>query len=138
MWIENGFNQASTYFDGEHIRMKEINATIRRASFIEDTIKANASLRVKEQSGFEIKKLTTQFRMTPEIMEFSNFLLKTKLILWFFSIAMFFVFVYIFRDYLIANLSHLHFIQFFIIIILFPFLGKVVEGMRRSSSFPMY
>ena len=78
MWIENGFNQASTYFDGEHIRMKEINATIRRASFIEDTIKANASLRVKEQSGFEIKKLTTQFRMTPEIMEFSNFLLKTN------------------------------------------------------------
>lgn len=78
MWIENGFNQPTSYFDGEHIRMKEINASIRRASFIEDTIRAIVSLRVKERSGFEIKKLSTQFRMTPEIMEFNQFLLKTN------------------------------------------------------------
>jgi len=78
IWIENGFNAPSPYFDGNHIRIKDINANIRRASFIEDTIKASVNLRVKERSGFEIKKLSTQFRMTPEIMEFSNFLLKTN------------------------------------------------------------
>jgi len=78
MWIENGFNKPTPFFDGEHIRMRDINANIYKANFIEDTIKATISLQLKEQSGFEIKKLTTQFRMTPEIMEFNKFLLKTK------------------------------------------------------------
>jgi len=78
IWIENGFNKPSSYFDSEHIRMKDINASIQKASFIEDTIKAKVSLHVKEQSGFEIKKLNTQFKMTPEIMEFSNLFLKTN------------------------------------------------------------
>jgi hypothetical protein len=78
IWIENGFNQPRPYFDEEHIRMKDINATIRKASFIDDTIKASVNLRVKERSGFEIKKLSTQFRMTPEIMEFNKLLLKTN------------------------------------------------------------
>ena len=78
IWIENGFNQPISNFDVDHIRMKDINASIRNASFIEDTIKASVSLRVKERSGFEIKKLSTQFRMTPEIMEFNKLLLKTN------------------------------------------------------------
>lgn len=78
IWIENGFNKPTPYFDGEHIRMKDINASIHKASFVEDTIQATVSLRVKEQSGFEIKKLSTQFKMTPEIMEFNKLLLKTN------------------------------------------------------------
>ena len=78
MWIENGYNKPSSYFDSEHIRMKEINASVYNVSYVEDTIKARVSLSVKEQSGFEIKKLTTKFRMTPTIMEFGNFLLKTN------------------------------------------------------------
>lgn len=78
MCIENGFAAPQTYFDGEHIRMKEINAHIFNVSFIEDTILAKVNLRVKERSGFEIKKLNTQFKLTPEIMEFSNLLLKTN------------------------------------------------------------
>jgi hypothetical protein len=78
MWIENGFNKPISNFDVDHIRMKDINATIHKASFIEDTIKASVNLRIKERSGFEIKKLSTQFKMTPEIMEFNKFLLKTN------------------------------------------------------------
>jgi len=78
IWIENGFKQPISNFDVDHIRMKDINANIRKVSFIEDTIKAIVNLRVKEQSGFEIKKLSTQFRMTPEIMEFNKLLLKTN------------------------------------------------------------
>jgi len=78
MWIENGFSQPISNFDVDHIRMKDINANIHKVSFIEDTVRATVSLRVKEQSGFEIKKLSTQFKMTPEIMEFNKFLLKTN------------------------------------------------------------
>lgn len=78
VWIENGFNKPISNFDVDHIRMKDINANIHKVSFIEDTIKATVNLSVKEQSGFEIKKLSTTFRMTPEIMEFNKLLLKTN------------------------------------------------------------
>ena len=78
MWIENGLKSPISNFDIDHIRMKDINANIRKVSIIEDTIKATVNLRVKEQSGFEIKKLSTQFKMTPEIMEFNKLLLKTN------------------------------------------------------------
>ncbi len=77
-WIENGYNKPSTYFDGDHIRMQDINANIKNISFNKDTIKAKVNLSVKEQSGFEIKKLLTNFKLTPEIMEFSSLHLKTN------------------------------------------------------------
>jgi hypothetical protein len=77
-WIEQGFNQPLNYFDGEHIRMHELNANLKNISFNKDTIKAKVNLSVKEQSGFEIKKLITNFRLTPEIMEFSALHLKTN------------------------------------------------------------
>ena len=78
MWIEDGFEKPVSYFDGEHIKMSSINATIQNASFKEDTIKASVTLSVKERSGFEIKKLKTQFRLTPQIMEFAQLSLKTN------------------------------------------------------------
>jgi hypothetical protein len=78
IWIEYGFGQPVPYFDEEHIRMQNLNATIDNASFIADTIKASVKLSLKERSGFVIKKLATQFRMTPQIMEFAALLLKTN------------------------------------------------------------
>jgi hypothetical protein len=79
MLIEYGFNKPYSYFDGEHIRMHDINAKINKVSLIEDTIKANVkSLQVKERSGFEIKKLSTVFKLTPKIMEFDKLNLKTN------------------------------------------------------------
>ena len=77
-WIENGYQQPSTYFDGDHIRMQDINASLKNISFNKDTIKAKVNLSVKEQSGFEIKKLITNFKLTPKIMEFSALHLKTN------------------------------------------------------------
>jgi len=77
-WIENGFNEPLNYFDGDHIRMREINAHLINISFNKDTIQAKANLSLKEQSGFEIKKLLTNFKLTPEIMEFSALHLKTN------------------------------------------------------------
>jgi len=79
MWIEYEYNKPYNYFDGQHIRMHDINATINKVSFIDDTIKAKIqSLQVKERSGFEIKKLTAAFRLTPQIMEFDQLYLKTN------------------------------------------------------------
>ena len=77
-WIEQGFNQPLNNFDGEHIRIQNINALLKNISFNKDTIHAKVNLSLKEQSGFEIKKLLTNFKMTPEIMEFSALHLKTN------------------------------------------------------------
>ena len=77
-WIENGFAKPLTEFDGEHIRMQDLNATIKNFNFSEDTIKAQVDLQLKERSGFHIKQLQTNFRMTPEMMELNNLLLKTN------------------------------------------------------------
>ena len=79
MWIEYGYKRPVNYFDGEHIRMHDINANIKNVVFKGDTITAKVnSLQVKERSGFEIKKLTTSFKLTPKIMEFDSLLLKTN------------------------------------------------------------
>ena len=79
IWIEYGYKRPLNYFDGEHIRMQELNASINNIHFNEDTITAKVnSLRLKERSGFEIKKLTTAFKLTPKIMEFNQLLLKTN------------------------------------------------------------
>ena len=77
-WIENGYNTPSSYFDADHIRMQDINANLKSISFNKDTIQAKVNLSVKEQSGFEIKKLLTNFKLTPAIMEFSALHLKTN------------------------------------------------------------
>jgi len=78
IWIEYGFGQPVPHFDSEHIRMQDLNATIDNANFIADTIRASVKLSLKERSGFVIKKLATQFRMTPQIMEFSALSLITN------------------------------------------------------------
>ena len=79
IWIEYGYQKPVSYFDVDHIRMNEINASIKQVKFIEDTITANVeSLQVKERSGFVIKKLITKFRFTPKIMEFDSLLLRTN------------------------------------------------------------
>jgi hypothetical protein len=78
IWIEYGFGQPVSHFDSEHIRMQNLNASIDNANFIADTIKATVKLSLQERSGFVIKKLATQFRMTPQIMEFAALTLKTN------------------------------------------------------------
>ena len=78
IWIEYGFGKPVPYFDEEHIRIQDLNATINNANFVADTIKASVQLSLKERSGFIIKKLATQFKMTPQIMEFAALSLKTN------------------------------------------------------------
>jgi hypothetical protein len=79
IWIEDGNDNPIQTFDGMHIRMQDLNASIHNISKINDTIKATVSnLSVKERSGLEIKKLTTLFTFTPTLMEFNQLNLKTN------------------------------------------------------------
>lgn len=59
------------YFDAMHLRFDKITANVSNVSFLKDTIKANIALAGKERSGFELRKLKTRFRLTPQIMEFA-------------------------------------------------------------------
>lgn len=66
------------YFDGNDLFFSKINGKIENFSFIKDTIKANINLAARERSGFDLKKLKTQFRLTPQIMEFAKLDLRTN------------------------------------------------------------
>lgn len=65
-------------FDGQHISFHSLSGTIGNLMFQNDTLWANITLLGKERSGLEIKKITTDFRITPEIMEFRNLDLETN------------------------------------------------------------
>ena len=70
--------KADAGFDGLHIDFRQINGDVDDFSFFQDTIKANVSLSSRERSGLVVKKLSAKFRLTPQIMEFSNLLLRTN------------------------------------------------------------
>ena len=79
IWLEDGYEKPIETFDGMHVRIQDINASIQNISKINDTLKATiADLNAKERSGIEIKKLTSLFKFTPTIMEFNNLNLKTN------------------------------------------------------------
>ena len=79
VWIEHGNKKPEAYFDGDHIRIEDLNATLKDIKIKEDTIRANVQLlQLKERSGLEIKKLSTLFKLTPKIMEFDQLSLKTN------------------------------------------------------------
>lgn len=67
-----------TNFDPLHIRFDRINGTLSNITFIKDTIRANVDLSAKERSGFDLRKLKANFKLTPQIMEFANLNLITK------------------------------------------------------------
>lgn len=67
-----------TNFDPLHIQFNKINGSLTNISFIKDTIRANVDLSAKERSGFELRKLKANFKLTPQIMEFAKLNLVTK------------------------------------------------------------
>ncbi|MFZ1529572.1 MAG: translocation/assembly module TamB domain-containing protein [Ferruginibacter sp.] len=66
------------YFDGMHILFSGINGTLQNVLFLNDTLSAKVDLSAKEHSGFEVKKLQSNMRFTPELMEFNNLDLQTN------------------------------------------------------------
>ena len=59
-------------FDGKHLLFSAINGTMSNLLFLHDTLTANISLSAKEKSGLLIKKLYSDIKLTPELMEFNN------------------------------------------------------------------
>ena len=69
--------QPSTGFDGRFISFNQINGEVKDFTFINDTIRANLALSTVERSGFTVKEIKAKFRLTPQVMEFSNLLIRT-------------------------------------------------------------
>ncbi|HUR65947.1 MAG TPA: translocation/assembly module TamB domain-containing protein [Chitinophagaceae bacterium] len=67
-----------SYFDGKHIFFTEINGDWSNASFIGDTVFSTMKLSAKERSGFELKGLSADMKMTPQGMFFRNMELVTN------------------------------------------------------------
>ncbi|MFT3981428.1 MAG: translocation/assembly module TamB domain-containing protein [Ferruginibacter sp.] len=65
-------------FDGQHILFKNINGNFSNLLFLNDTLHTSISLSAKERSGLEIKKLESNLKFTPELMEFNNLDLQTN------------------------------------------------------------
>ena len=59
-------------FDGKHLLFKNLNGSIKNLLFLRDTLSMNVLLSAQERSGFEIKKLESALKFTPELMEFKN------------------------------------------------------------------
>lgn len=66
------------YFAPHHIRFNEINLSLTNTSLIKDSVIGDLTLRTKERSGFEVKKLSSRFKMSPVEMEFSQLDLETN------------------------------------------------------------
>lgn len=83
--IKNGTYQNLTrterapypYFDALNLLFDKINGSVSDLSFIKDTIKADINLAAKERSGLDIRKLKSNLRLTPQMMEFSKLELVT-------------------------------------------------------------
>lgn len=62
----------TNHFDGLHLKFGSISGNIKDLSFRSDTLAAHLKLSTKERSGFSVNKIESDFRFTPDIMEFSN------------------------------------------------------------------
>ena len=69
---DNGKVPDLNLFDEGHIIASAINGDLKNVRVEKDTFTANANLTAKDRSGFEIKKLTTAYKFTPQQMEFNN------------------------------------------------------------------
>jgi hypothetical protein len=69
---------AFTYFDGKHLEFSKINTTFTNISWQKDTITAHLYLQTKERSGFEVKDMNADVKVTPQEMAFNNLDIRTN------------------------------------------------------------
>lgn len=67
-----------TSFDGRHIDFNNIQGTFTNLRWEKDTITSHIELSTKERSGFELKDLAANFKMTPEEMAFGDLSIRTN------------------------------------------------------------
>ncbi|MEI9810522.1 MAG: hypothetical protein WDO16_23095 [Bacteroidota bacterium] len=66
------------YFDGRHIAFRDINGVFTNLHWEKDTITAHVDLNTKERSGFEVKKLVADMKLTPQEMSFAGLDIETN------------------------------------------------------------
>lgn len=64
-------------FDGKHLEFSQINGTMKNLLFLHDTLSMFIDLSTKERSGLNVKKLSSNMKLTPELMEFKDLDLET-------------------------------------------------------------
>jgi hypothetical protein len=69
---------AAGYFDGRHILFKNINTSFTNLNWEKDTIIAQMVLQANERSGFEVKDMKANVRLTPQDMTFANLNIQTN------------------------------------------------------------
>ena len=78
-FINIGNNRpADPYFDAGHMYVTKINARFDSLSLVKDTLITAMNISCKERCGFDLKKLKTQLKITPQIMEFARLDLQTN------------------------------------------------------------
>lgn len=66
------------HFDGQHLLFTSINGEWSQARFTGDTVFSRMTLSAKERSGFEVRSMTADMKMTPQGMFFSNLDIRTN------------------------------------------------------------
>ena len=67
-----GKARADNEFDERHIILSEIKGTFKNFSLINDTLHSAVTVSAKDRGGFIVKKLKSDFKFTPKLMEFRN------------------------------------------------------------------
>lgn len=78
LFLDGNEKNPAAYFDGSHIQLSKLNGTLNQVSFVKDTLRADIDLSVKDRSGFQLQKLKTKFRFTPQIMELAALDIRTN------------------------------------------------------------
>lgn len=71
-------NPILAWFDGQHIEFRKINSEMTAVQLIGDSIFSKFSLSAIERSGFEVKKMLADLKMTPTGMAFTNLDIQTN------------------------------------------------------------
>lgn len=67
-----------SYFDGRHIDFNHINGEFTDIHWDQDTIRTNLKLKAKERSGFEVKNMLAEVKVTPREMVFDHLNIQTN------------------------------------------------------------
>lgn len=78
VFIDGNESAPMVHFDGSHIQLSKLNGTLKKVSFIKDTLRADIDLAVKDRSGFQLQKLKAKFKFTPRIMELASLDIRTN------------------------------------------------------------
>jgi hypothetical protein len=78
LFLDSDSDRPLAHFDGSHIQLSKLNGKLANITFIKDTLRANIDLAARDRSGLELKKLKANFKLTPQIMEFSRLDLQTN------------------------------------------------------------